>query len=310
MGDENPIRTLGDYSKPSHEGYKNTIELPVGNNVNNPRDFAKPVKAISLPQDVPSTSDRCLIELENQVQLLMEAHLALTQPTQVNKITSSCEIRSGPHDTQYHMENPEQAFVEYASSRNNEVGSRKFTTNQGPRNFKETTDTWKDNPNFNWERTQTFTSPQNDLQLADIELHFIPTDLQLADIFTKPLVEPSFTRLVAELAEADTSMNSITFTFSHFDKPLSFDLVVFSTIIGLKRGGNFVSVPPKETMKAGLETLGLIDENDTSISSSDLVNSSALKIRYFLPKWRVLIQYIVKCLGRMHGSHDQLNVNQ
>ncbi|GKE82249.1 hypothetical protein Tco_1552249 [Tanacetum coccineum] len=31
MGDENLIRTLGDYSKPSHEGYKNTIELPVGN---------------------------------------------------------------------------------------------------------------------------------------------------------------------------------------------------------------------------------------------------------------------------------------
>ncbi|GJV58458.1 zinc finger, CCHC-type containing protein [Tanacetum coccineum] len=33
MGVVNPIRTLGDYSKPSHEGYKNTIELPVGNNV-------------------------------------------------------------------------------------------------------------------------------------------------------------------------------------------------------------------------------------------------------------------------------------
>ncbi|GJR78762.1 hypothetical protein Tco_0149547 [Tanacetum coccineum] len=33
MGDENPIRTLGDYSKPSHEGNKNTIELPIGNNV-------------------------------------------------------------------------------------------------------------------------------------------------------------------------------------------------------------------------------------------------------------------------------------
>ncbi|GJT97630.1 MAK10-like protein [Tanacetum coccineum] len=135
MGDENPIRTLEDYSKPSHEGYKNTIELPVGNNVvplrsdtirlvqngctfhelrsedpnqhlmdflklvdsldldedlslydneswNDPRDFAKPVKAIALPQDVPSTSDRRLIELKNQVQRLMEAHLALTQPTQ------------------------------------------------------------------------------------------------------------------------------------------------------------------------------------------------------------------------------------
>ncbi|GJT09633.1 retrovirus-related pol polyprotein from transposon TNT 1-94, partial [Tanacetum coccineum] len=31
--DENHVRTLGDYFKPSHEGYKNTIELPVGNNV-------------------------------------------------------------------------------------------------------------------------------------------------------------------------------------------------------------------------------------------------------------------------------------
>ncbi|GJT54895.1 hypothetical protein Tco_0989949 [Tanacetum coccineum] len=33
MGDENPIHTLGDYSKPSHQGYRNTIELPVGNNM-------------------------------------------------------------------------------------------------------------------------------------------------------------------------------------------------------------------------------------------------------------------------------------
>ncbi|GJT48095.1 hypothetical protein Tco_0974252 [Tanacetum coccineum] len=109
MGDENPISTLGDYSKPSHEGYRNTIELPAGKNVvplgsntirwNDTRDFAKPIKAIALPQDVPSTSDRHLIELENQVQRLMEAHLALTQPTQVNKITTSCEICSGPHDT-------------------------------------------------------------------------------------------------------------------------------------------------------------------------------------------------------------------
>ncbi|GJY82600.1 hypothetical protein Tco_0495976 [Tanacetum coccineum] len=74
---------------------------------NDPKDFAKPVKAIALPQDVPSTSDRHLIELENQVQRLMETHLAQTQPTQVNKITTSCEICSGPHDTQYYMEDPE-----------------------------------------------------------------------------------------------------------------------------------------------------------------------------------------------------------
>ncbi|GKB49580.1 MAK10-like protein [Tanacetum coccineum] len=77
---------------------------------NEPKDFAKPVKAISLPQDVP-----------------------------VNKITSSCEICSGPHATQYCMENLEQAFVDYASSRTNEVGGKQFTMNQRPRSFNEAT---------------------------------------------------------------------------------------------------------------------------------------------------------------------------
>ncbi|GJU06145.1 zinc finger, CCHC-type containing protein [Tanacetum coccineum] len=33
MGDANPICTIGDYSRPSHEGYRNTIEIPEGNNV-------------------------------------------------------------------------------------------------------------------------------------------------------------------------------------------------------------------------------------------------------------------------------------
>ncbi|GJY55272.1 MAK10-like protein [Tanacetum coccineum] len=253
MGDEKPIRALGDYSKPSHEGYRNTIKLPIGNKdpnqhlkdflklvdsldldganrertrlrsittwedlttcflaqffppgrtaklrndimmfqqhhgeslseawtrfkdllqklphygidlwlQNDPRDFAKPVKAITLPQDVPSTSDRRLIELENQIQRLMEAHLAPTQPTQVNKVSSSCEIFSGPHNTQYCMEIPEQAFVDYASLRTNEVGGKRFTPNQGPRNFNDAANTWKEKPNFNWAHTQTFTSPQS-----------------------------------------------------------------------------------------------------------------------------------------------------
>ncbi|GJZ91084.1 hypothetical protein Tco_0663011 [Tanacetum coccineum] len=51
----------------------------------------------------------------------MEAHLAPIQPTQVNKITTSCDICSGPHDTRHCMENPEQAFIEYASSRTDEA---------------------------------------------------------------------------------------------------------------------------------------------------------------------------------------------
>nr|GEU33755.1 MAK10-like protein [Tanacetum cinerariifolium] len=63
---------------------------------NDPRDFAKLVKAISLPQDVLSTSDRHLIELENHVQRLMEAHLAPNPPVQVNKIASSYGTKSYP----------------------------------------------------------------------------------------------------------------------------------------------------------------------------------------------------------------------
>ncbi|GJS75084.1 hypothetical protein Tco_0724965 [Tanacetum coccineum] len=185
MGDENPIRTLGDYSKPSHEGYRNTIELPDPNqhlkdflklvdsldldgenrermhikdllklvdsldldasgklrglnaeeswalledlalydnkSWNDLRDFAKPVKAITMPQDVPGTSDHRLIKLKNQVQHLMEAHFTSTQPSQVNKVTTSCEICSGPHDTQYFMEIHKHS-VEYASTRNHEAG--------------------------------------------------------------------------------------------------------------------------------------------------------------------------------------------
>nr|GEX42333.1 retrovirus-related Pol polyprotein from transposon TNT 1-94 [Tanacetum cinerariifolium] len=92
---------------------------------NDLRDFTNPVKVISLPQDVLSTFDRHLIELENQVQRLMKAHLTPKQPVQVNKISSSCKIYSGPHDTQYCMENPKQDFVNYASSRTNEAGGKK-----------------------------------------------------------------------------------------------------------------------------------------------------------------------------------------
>ncbi|GJQ90649.1 MAK10-like protein [Tanacetum coccineum] len=261
MGDENHIRTLGDYSKPSHEGYRNTIELPEGNNVvplrsdtirlvqngcsfhglrsedlnqhlkdffklvdlldldgsistwedlttrflaqfflpgrtvklrndiligklcdlnakeswalledlalydneswNDPRDFAKPVKAITLPQDVPSTSDRRLIELENQVQCLMEAHLDPTHPTQVNKITTSCEICSGPHDTQYCMENPKQAFVEYASSRTNEARGKWYMFKPEQNNLGDTYNlSWRSHPNLSLQQPVVEIKPQ------------------------------------------------------------------------------------------------------------------------------------------------------
>ncbi|GJT40098.1 retrovirus-related pol polyprotein from transposon TNT 1-94 [Tanacetum coccineum] len=54
---------------------------------------------------------------------------------------------------------------------------------------------------------------------GDIELHFVPTYLQLDDIFTKPLAEPSFTRLVVELG-----MLNITSQVSDKKKALNDDL--------------------------------------------------------------------------------------
>ncbi|GJU64835.1 retrovirus-related pol polyprotein from transposon TNT 1-94 [Tanacetum coccineum] len=52
----------------------------------------------------------------------MEAHLDPKPYVQVNKIASSCEICSGPHDTQYCMEIPKQAFIDNVSSRTDEAG--------------------------------------------------------------------------------------------------------------------------------------------------------------------------------------------
>ncbi|GKB89061.1 hypothetical protein Tco_0961333 [Tanacetum coccineum] len=89
---------------------------------NDPRDLAKLINAISLPQDVLSTSDRRLVELKNQVQRLIKAHIPPKPSVQMNKIAFSYKICGGPHNTQYCMENPEQPFVDYASSRTDKAG--------------------------------------------------------------------------------------------------------------------------------------------------------------------------------------------
>ncbi|GKD20086.1 hypothetical protein Tco_1221789 [Tanacetum coccineum] len=99
----------------------------------------------------------------------MKAHLALTQPTQVNKITTSCEICSGPHDTQYCMEDPEQAFVEYASSRTDEAGGKWYTFKPEQNNLGDTYNpSWRSHPNLRWRQPQNsqnnFSNPPNRFQ--------------------------------------------------------------------------------------------------------------------------------------------------
>nr|GEX51103.1 MAK10-like protein [Tanacetum cinerariifolium] len=79
----------------------------------------------------------------------MEVHLAPTQPTQVNKVSTSCEICSGPHDTYYCMEDPEQAFVEYASLRIDEAGGKWYTFKLEPNNLGDNYNpSWRSHPNL------------------------------------------------------------------------------------------------------------------------------------------------------------------
>nr|GEV01237.1 hypothetical protein [Tanacetum cinerariifolium] len=56
MGDKNLIRTLRDYPKPSYEGYRDTTELPVGNNIDRKTSQRYP--------DVPTTSRRISLGIQ------------------------------------------------------------------------------------------------------------------------------------------------------------------------------------------------------------------------------------------------------
>nr|GEX06837.1 MAK10-like protein [Tanacetum cinerariifolium] len=107
----------------------------------------------------------------------MEAHLAPTLPTQVNKITTSCEICSGPYDTRYCIEDPEQAFVEYASLRADEAGGKWYTFNLEQNNFGDTYNpSWKCHLNLKWRQPQNsqsnFSNPPNRFQPNGSILNF------------------------------------------------------------------------------------------------------------------------------------------
>ena len=111
-------------------------------------------------------------------------------------------------------------------------------------------------------------------------------------------------------AEVDDTTKSVTFHLSWWNQPLTFSKKEFIEATGLPTVENPVPLPPKETVRAGLATLGLMDKEKPALTSTDLVHSSPLKMKYFSPTWKIFMQYIVKCLGGMQGSHDQMNINQ
>ncbi|GJZ33144.1 hypothetical protein Tco_0578580 [Tanacetum coccineum] len=110
--------------------------------------------------------------------------------------------------------------------------------------------------------------------------------------------------------EVDDATKDITFSLSLFENQLTFTRFDFLSAIGLADSNIVVPLPPKGTVRAGLATLGLTDKDKPFLSSIELVNSSPLKIKYFSPIWKIFMQYIVKCLGGMQRSHNQMNLSQ
>ncbi|GJR08810.1 hypothetical protein Tco_0791462 [Tanacetum coccineum] len=124
MGDENTICTLRDYSKPSHKGYRNTIELPIRNNMVPLRSdtiwlVQNGCSFHGLRFEDPNQHLKDFLKLVDSLNLNGENKERMRL---LNKVTTLCEICGGPHNTQYCMEDPKQAFVEYASSRTDETG--------------------------------------------------------------------------------------------------------------------------------------------------------------------------------------------
>nr|GEX05757.1 MAK10-like protein [Tanacetum cinerariifolium] len=184
--------------------------------------------AIFLPQDLLSTSDRRLIELENQVQHMMEAHIAPKQPIQVYKITSSCEICSGPHDTQYCLENPKQAFVEYASSRTDEAKGKWYTFKPEQNNLGYTYNTsWKSHPNLRIKGKEIVDIATQKPSAATIVLGMFKLDLEpLAPSVKKVVVTPKNNVKKVRFAEPLTSSSNIKQGSNATDIPSSSSLVM------------------------------------------------------------------------------------
>nr|GEU77207.1 ribonuclease H-like domain, reverse transcriptase, RNA-dependent DNA polymerase [Tanacetum cinerariifolium] len=105
----------------------------------------------------------------------MEAYLSPNPPVQVNKIASSCEICSGPYDTRYYIENIDQTFIDYASSRTEEARGKWFIFKPEDNNLGDTYNpSWKSHPNLRWRQPQNsqnnFSNPPNGFQPIEEEI--------------------------------------------------------------------------------------------------------------------------------------------
>ncbi|GJX88276.1 retrovirus-related pol polyprotein from transposon TNT 1-94 [Tanacetum coccineum] len=151
---------------------------------------------------------------------------------------------------------------------------------------------------------------------GDIELHFIPTQYLLADIFTKTLNEPTFIRLKAEefwCTTVDSDINPladssearplkefiIKFAVMNGKRPLTLNYKTFceSTRLDYNQG-NYVAHPSPEVVKAELAK---------NATNKALVQRTPVLKTSFHVAWRILLTFAIQVLGGNYSSSEQLN---
>nr|GEY54844.1 hypothetical protein [Tanacetum cinerariifolium] len=120
---------------------------------------------------------------------------------------------------------------------------------------------------------------------GDIELDFIPTQHQLADIFTKPLDEPTFKRLIVEICRVRGDIGITTFRNALRAQYLPHSsMYVFPPFITIIRP-RFATIRYNGKIKA----------------------KGTLKKICLPPRWRLLMGQIIQCLGGKTGGLDQIS---
>ncbi|GKE22233.1 hypothetical protein Tco_1433745 [Tanacetum coccineum] len=117
---------------------------------------------------------------------------------------------------------------------------------------------------------------------GDIELHFIPTQYQLADIFTKPLDELTFKRLIVELGGVRGEIG----------------VTIFRNAIGAHYSDKYVDSPSLAIVKPWFAKIRYNGEIGVKVT---------LKKSCLPPRWRLLMGQIIQCLGGKTGGLDQIS---
>ncbi|GKE65826.1 hypothetical protein Tco_1519987 [Tanacetum coccineum] len=100
------------------------------------------------------------------------------------------------------------------------------------------------------------------------------------------VIQPSavYNKYLSELwYSTEVVANTITFSLSNFEKPLSFNRDIFASVVGLEYSKEYVSLPDHEAMKDAIATLGLSDDKEPEMTSKEVAHSFPLRLRFFSP---------------------------